>query len=243
MKILILGGTEEARILADQLVKLGHDVTTSLAGRTSAPLQPAGALHVGGFGGAQGLADFLRKNDFDRLVDATHPYSVQMASHAVEAAKANNLRCVRLVRPPWVEPQYAFWNHVPSIDAAALALPAGARVLLTVGHRGLESLLARTDCQFVVRVIEPPEKPLPPHARLLLARPPFFEGAESELLRDEAITHLVTKNSGGVQTEAKLIAAQKLRVSVIMISRPALPPAHEVPTIGRAIAALQLPAP
>jgi precorrin-6A/cobalt-precorrin-6A reductase len=243
MKILILGGTEEARILAEQLVKMGHAVTTSLAGRTSDPLLPAGEVHIGGFGGVQGLADYLKKNGFERLVDVTHPYSVQMASHAAEAAKALGMRCVRLVRPPWVEPQYAFWNHVPSVEAAALALPAGARVLLTMGHRGLESFLARGDCQFVVRTIEPTEKPLPAHARQLIARPPFFEGAESELLKAEAITHLVTKNSGGVQTEAKLLAAQKLRVSVIMIARPALPPAHEVPTIGRAIAALQLSPP
>ena len=243
MKILVLGGTEEARILAEQLVKMGHAVTTSLAGRTSAPLTPPGELHVGGFGGAQGLADFLRKNAFDRLVDATHPYAVKMANHAVEAAKANGLRCVRLVRPAWSEPQYAFWNTVPSPEAAALSLPTGSRVLLTVGHTGLETFLARADCTFLVRVIEPPEKPLPANARLIVARPPFFEGSETELMQSEAVTHLVTKNSGGVQTEAKLNAAQKLRVAVIMIARPALPPAHEVPTVGRAIAALQLVAP
>ncbi|SFZ84296.1 precorrin-6A/cobalt-precorrin-6A reductase [Devosia enhydra] len=243
MKILVLGGTEEARILAEQLVKMGHSVTTSLAGRTSAPLTPPGELHVGGFGGPQGLADFLRKNGFDRLVDATHPYAVQIATNAVDAAKATGMRCVRLVRPAWTEPQYAFWNNVPSPEAAALSLPTGSKVLLTVGHTGLETFLAREDCRFLVRVIEAPEKPLPAHARLIVARPPFFEGAETELIQGEAITHLVTKNSGGVQTEAKLAAAQKLRISVIMIARPALPPAHEVPTVGRAIAALQLTAP
>jgi len=241
MKILILGGTGEARILADKLVKMGHDVTTSLAGRTAAPLLPAGQVHIGGFGGTQGLVDYLKRHEFERLVDATHPYSVVMASHAVDAAKATGLRCVRLVRPPWVEPQYAFWNHVPSFEAAVSAIPSGARVMLTIGHRGLEMFLARTDCSFVVRTIEEPEKPLPAHASLLISRPPFFLGAETELLRSENVSHLVTKNSGGVQTEAKLQAAQVLRVSVIMVARPALPPAHDVPTIGRAIAALQLP--
>jgi precorrin-6A/cobalt-precorrin-6A reductase len=241
MKILILGGTGEARILADKLVRMGHQVTTSLAGRTSAPLLPAGEVHVGGFGGAEGLADFIRRNGFERLVDATHPYAVEIATNAAAAARTLGMRCVRMVRPAWVEPQYAFWNHVPNIEAAVSAIPSGARVMLTVGHTGLEAFLARTDCSFIVRAIEEPERRLPAHASLLVSRPPFFVGAETDLLRREAVSHLVTKNSGGVQTEAKLQAAQVLRVSVIMIARPALPPAHDVPTVGRAIAALQLP--
>jgi len=240
MKILILGGTEEARALADALVQMGHDVTTSYAGRTTDPLQPQGEIRTGGFGGADGLADFLVGNGFQRLVDATHPYSVRIATNAVEAAQRTGIKLVRLTRPVWIEPQYAFWHHVADSQAAADLLPAGARVLLTVGHRSLDIFLKRSDCSFVVRSIEPPEKPLPVHARSLLARPPFFVGAETELMRYEGITHLVTKNSGGVQTEAKLKAAQQLRVAVLMIARPLLPPAHEAPTVGRAIAALHL---
>ncbi|HEY0920973.1 cobalt-precorrin-6A reductase [Devosia sp.] len=240
MKILILGGTEEARTLADALVAMGHDVTTSYAGRTTDPLRPGGEIRAGGFGGGRGLADYLLANSFRRLVDATHPYSVRMATNAVEASRLTGVRLVRLTRPVWIEPQYAFWHHMPNAEATADALPAGARVLLTVGHRNLDVFLRRTDCSFVVRSIEPPEKPLPVTARSLLARPPFFVGAETELMRQEGISHLVTKNSGGVQTEAKLKAAQQLRVAVLMIARPQLPPAHEVPTVGRAIAALHL---
>jgi precorrin-6A/cobalt-precorrin-6A reductase len=240
MRILILGGTEEARQLADALVDRGHDVTLSYAGRTTEPIPPKSHVRVGGFGGAKGLSDFVLANGIERLVDATHPHSVQIAGNAVEAARITGVPLVRLSRPEWPEPQYAFWHHVQSVEEAAAGLPAGARVLLTVGHRGLDTFLTRSDCSFLVRSIEPPERPLPGHAHSLLQRPPFFVGAETELMRSRGITHLVTKNSGGVQTEAKLRAAQELRVAVVMIARPQLPPAKEVPTVGRAIAALRL---
>jgi precorrin-6A/cobalt-precorrin-6A reductase len=240
MRILILGGSEEARQLADQLVLMGHEVTTSLAGRTSDPIMPQGDVRSGGFGGTRGLVEYLRAGGFHRLVDATNPYSVTMAQHAVEAAAQTEIKLVRLQRPPWREPQYAFWHHVQSAEEAAAGLPAGARVLLTVGHTKLEVFLARTDCSFVVRSIEPPERPLPVNAQSLIARPPFFVGGETELMQYEGITHLITKNSGGVQTEAKLKAAQQLRLAIVMIERPKLPEAHEAPTVGRAIAALKL---
>ncbi|MBK8082601.1 MAG: cobalt-precorrin-6A reductase [Devosia sp.] len=240
MRILILGGTEEARLLADRLVAMGHEVTTSLAGRTTDPLLPKGNVRVGGFGGAEGIASFLKSERIDRLVDATHPYATQIKTNAVKAAERAELRLVRLVRPAWHEPQYAFWKHVGSSEEAAAALPRGARALLTVGHTRLEVYLARSDCSFVVRSIEPPDKPLPVNASSIIARPPFFLGGELALLQEQGITHLVCKNSGGVQTEAKLAAALQLRLPVLMIARPTLPPAHEVPTVGQAIAALRL---
>ncbi len=240
MKILILGGTEEARALAEALVQMGHEVTTSLAGRTSDPLVPKGELRIGGFGGPEGLANYLHREGVHRLVDASHPYAVQMAHNAVEAARAANVPLVRLLRPAWTEPQYAFWHHVANSEDAAAGLPPGARVMLTVGHKDLGIFLAREDCTFVVRTIEPMGYDLPPHAETLVSRPPYFVGAETELLQRQAITHLITKNSGGVQTEAKLRAAQQLRIAVVMIARPQLPPANEVMTVGRAIAALKL---
>ena len=240
MRILILGGTEEARLLANQLVSMEHEVTTSYAGRTSDPDLPEGEVRVGGFGGPRGLADYILNNGVQRLVDATHPYSVQIATNAYEAAQFTGVHLIRLIRPPWREPQYAFWHHVQNAEDAAAGLPKGARVLLTVGHRGLDTYLARTDCSFVVRTIEPPERELPVHAQSLIARPPFFVGGETELMQYEGITHLITKNAGGVQTEAKLKAAQQMRLAIVMIARPELPPVHEVPTVGRAIAALKL---
>jgi precorrin-6A/cobalt-precorrin-6A reductase len=240
MKILILGGTEEARLLADRLVAMGHDVTTSLAGRTSAPAAPKGNVRTGGFGGGEALGKYLRDERFDRIVDATHPYATEIKQSAVRAAEMAELRLVRLLRPMWQEPQYAFWKHVASAEEAAQSLPRGARALLTVGHTGLEAYLARTDCSFVVRSIEAPEKPLPVNATSVLARPPFYPQGELALMQEQGITHLVSKNSGGVQTEAKLQAALQLRLPVFMIARPELPPAHEVPTVGQAIAALRL---
>ncbi len=240
MKILILGGSEDARQLADALVGMGHDVTTSFAGKTQAPAALRGNVRSGGFGGPEGLARYLRAEGFERLVDATHPYAVEMSANAVWAAKETGVPLVRLTRPAWVEPQYAFWQHVDSSEDAAAALPPGARALLTVGHKDLSLFLARTDCSFVVRTIEPLEAELPEHASAIVSRPPYYVGAETELLRSTGVTHLITKNSGGVQTEAKLQAALQLRVTVIMIARPERAEAKDVPTVGRAIAALKL---
>jgi len=240
MKILILGGTEEARLLADRLVAMGHEVTTSLAGKTVAPVLPKGSVRTGGFGGADALARYLREEKFDRLVDATHPYAAAIKANAVRAAEAAEVKLVRLTRPEWKEPQYAFWKRVASAEEAAESLPKGARALLTLGNTGLDVFLARTDCSFVVRSIEPPEKPLPVNATSIVARPPFYPQGELALLQEQGITHLVCKNSGGVQTEAKLQAAHQLGLPVFMIARPELPPAHEVPTIGQVIAALRL---
>jgi len=240
MKILVLGGTEEARLLAAQLVKMGHDVTTSLAGRTSEPLLPAGNVRIGGFGGGEALGKFLDAEGFDRLVDATHPYATEIKKNAAIAAEHARLRLVRLTRPAWIEPQYAFWKHFPTAEEAATGLPRGARAFLTVGRGAVPLFLRRTDCSFVIRSIEPPEKPLPVNATSVLDRPPYFFNGELEMLQAQGVTHLVCRNSGGAQTEAKLQAALRLRLPVFMIDRPELPPGYDVPTVGQAIAALRL---
>jgi precorrin-6A/cobalt-precorrin-6A reductase len=238
MNILILGGTGDARDLAARLVALGHRVTTSLAGRTREPILPAGELRVGKFGGVPGLVGYLKAMHFDRLVDATHPYAGLISINAVAAAQQTGIPLVRFMRPAWVEPEGAHWRHVPDLEAAAAALPSGATVLVTSGHEGLEQLLQRDDCRFVVRLIEPPDEDLPRHARLVIARPPYALEAERMLFTREGITHLVTKNSGGSQTEAKLEVARLTGVEVIMVDRPAYGPATEVGSIEIAIAAI-----
>ena len=237
MKILILGGTGEARDLATRLVALGHRVTTSLAGRTRDPILPAGELRVGKFGGVPGLVGYLRAMRFDRLVDATHPYAGLISINAVAAAQQTGIPLVRFMRPGWPEPAGAQWRHVPDLKAAAAALPSGATVLVTSGHEGLDVLLDRDDCRFLVRLIEPPDEDLPRHARLLLSRPPYRLEEERALLTREGITHLLTKNSGGAQTEAKLEAARLAGAEVIMVDRPTYGPAMEVGTIDEAVAA------
>ena len=238
MKILILGGTSEARELAERLVALGHRVTTSLAGRTQHPALPAGDLRVGKFGGIPGLVGYLRAVGIERLVDATHPYAGLISINAVAASQQSGVPLVRFMRPAWVEPAGAGWMHVADLEAAADRLPSGATVLVTTGHEGLETLLARDDCRFVVRLIEEPEIALPRHAKLLLSRPPYRIEDEVALFRREGITHLVTKNSGGGATAAKLDAAQQVGAQVVMIARPVYGPAREVGTVDEAVRAV-----
>ena len=238
MKILILGGTAEARELANRLVGKGHDVITSLAGRTQDPMLPKGGLRMGKFGGIPGLAAYLRAAGIEQLVDATHPYAGQISINAVAAAQAVDLPLLRYMRPAWEQQVGDAWVTVETAAEAAATLPPNADVLLTTGHTGLEHFLARDDCQFVVRTIEAPAMDLPRHASLLQTRPPYGLIDEMALMEREGITHLVTKNSGGKQTAPKLEAARRLGVKVIMIARPVYGPADEVTSIDDAIAAL-----
>lgn len=240
MHILVLGGTAEARELANRLVASGHEVITSLAGRTSDPVLPAGELRVGKFGGIPGLVAYLKAAEIDRLVDATHPYAGLISVNAVAAARASGVPMVRLVRAPWVPAAEDHWTVVPDFENAAATFAPNARVLVSSGHAGLDALLRRDDCWFLVRLIEPPDADLPAHARLLLSRPPYTLSGETELMQEERITHLVTKNSGGEQTRAKLDAARALGIVVTMIARPVYGPAMEAGTVEEAIAALHL---
>lgn len=240
MKILILGGTAEARQLANRLVSLGHEVITSLAGRTQDPILPEGQVRMGPFGGIPGLSAYLRAAHIDRLVDATHPYAGQISINAVAAAQATGVKLVRYMRAEWAAPPGQTWLHVASVQEAADALPAGANVLLTTGHTGLDTFLERSDCRIHVRVIEPPAFELPPHADLIVSRPPYRLEDEKALILSHGVTHLVSKNSGGAQTAAKLEAAHELGVTVIMIGRPAYGPALEVASVEAALAALEL---
>jgi precorrin-6A/cobalt-precorrin-6A reductase len=242
MRILILGGTAEARELAERLLGMGHDPITSLAGRTQDPVKPPGALRVGKFGGIPGLVGYLKAHRIDRLVDATHPYAGLISINAVGASNAAGVPLVRYMRPAWSEPEGANWIHVTDLAAAARGLPTNAQVLVTTGHDDLDALLRRDDCEFVVRLIEEPDAPLPRHAKLVISRPPHTVVSETALMKVEDITHLVTKNSGGWQTHAKLEAAKALGVTVLMVARPVYPPAREVATIDDAIASLHLDA-
>jgi precorrin-6A/cobalt-precorrin-6A reductase len=238
MRILILGGTAEARELAGRLVALGHAVTTSLAGRTSSPVLPAGELRVGKFGGIPGLVGYLNAMRFDRLVDATHPYAGLISSNAGAAAQQSGIPLVRFMRPEWAEPAGADWVHVPDVDGAAAALPRNATALITTGHEGLDKLLARDDCRLIVRLIEAPQMALPRQAQLVLDRPPYSLPHELALCRRYGVTVLVTKNSGGEQTVAKLEAARELGAQVIMIDRPVYGRAQEVGSVDEAVTAV-----
>lgn len=240
MNILILGGTSEARQLASRLVALGHEVTTSLAGRTQDPILPEGGLRMGPFGGVAGLCAYLRAAGVERLVDATHPYAGLMSINAAAAAEETGIRLVRYMRPPWTPQPGQDWIMAGSAQEAADCLPGNAKVLLTTGHAGLETYLRREDCFFLVRVIEAPDMELPPHALLIQTRPPYGLDDEIALMRGHGVTHLISKNSGGAQTSAKLEAARQADVRVIMIARPHYGPALEVDSIEAALTALDV---
>ena len=220
-KILILGGTRDARQLAFRLIHAGHDVTTSFAGVTEHPIQPEGKVRVGGFGGAAGLRHYLVTENYNVLVDATHPFAAQISANAVDAA--GNIALVRLERPAWVARPEDHWINVADISAAVDALPPQAKVMLTIGRKEVAPFVTRPDISGVARMIEPTSIPLPAIWKLILERPPFSLASEIAVLRENGITHIVSKNAGGGETEMKLIAARNLNIPVVMIARPFKP--------------------
>ncbi|MER5991616.1 cobalt-precorrin-6A reductase [Streptomyces viridosporus] len=236
--ILVLGGTTEARELATELTaRPGTRVTTSLAGRVARPGAVAGEVRVGGFGGAEGLARWLREQRVDAVVDATHPFARTMTAHAARAAATTGVPLVVLRRPGWHPGPRDDWHPVPSLHAAADLLPRlGHRVLLTTGRLGLAAFAHLTKTRFVVRSVEPPEPPLPPHTHVLLDRGPYTVAGETALLREHRIDVLVTKDSGAAATSAKLTAARDLGLPVVVVRRPPLP--DGVATVPDAAAAL-----
>ena len=220
-RILILGGTKEAAELAGALSDAGRDVTTSLAGRTKEPKPLSGAVRIGGFGGVEGLAKWLSDNKITRLIDATHPFARQMSRNAEEAAKIANVAFEVHQRPPWTRIPGDHWIEVDDISAAVKALPEGARVLLALGRQYIAPFAARENVFFLIRMVDPPDAPLPfAEHELLLSRP--HEDAEDEkaLLQDKGITHIVCRNSGGEGAYAKIAAARALGLPVIMIDHP-----------------------
>ncbi|MEU3512048.1 cobalt-precorrin-6A reductase [Streptomyces longwoodensis] len=244
--VLVLGGTTEARELAAVLAaRPGVRVTTSLAGRVSRPGALDGEVRTGGFGGAGGLAAWIRDEDVAAVVDATHPFAAGITANAARAAVDTGRPLVVLRRPGWTPGPGDRWHDVPSLEAAAALLPSlGRRAFLTTGRLGLATFAHVTDVHFVVRSVEPPEPPLPPDTRLVLARGPFTLADELALLRTHRVDVLVTKDSGGAATSPKLTAARTLGLPVVVVRRPALPDGvTAVPDVVGALERLGLAAP
>jgi precorrin-6A/cobalt-precorrin-6A reductase len=266
VRILILGGTGEARALAAGLVARGTDVISSLAGRVREPRLPAGRVRIGGFGGADGLAAFLKEEGITHVIDATHPFAGTITANAARATGETGVPRLVLRRPEWdADPS---WEPVADIhEAAALvrnwpgaSVPAvhdgpavtavlegptaaaavrgspGEVVFLTTGRRDLAAFSDDREHRFLVRTVDPPDGPVPSRTTLILDRGPYTVAGETGLMRDHGIGLLITKNSGGPLTAAKLEAARDLGVHVIVVQRPPLPPGSvTVPTVVEAL--------
>ncbi|CAM5387719.1 Cobalt-precorrin-6A reductase OS=Streptomyces alboniger OX=132473 GN=CP975_27595 PE=4 SV=1 [Streptomyces alboniger] len=224
--MLILGGTTEGRRLAELLAGTGPRVTSSLAGRVAAPRKPPGEVRVGGFGGAEGLAAWLREHCVDVLIDATHPFAGTISFNAARAAASAHVPLLALRRPGWVASEGDDWHPVGSLEQAARVLPGlGERVFLTSGRMGLAAFAGPglDALWFLVRSVDAPEPPLPARVEVLLDRGPFTLEGERELLRRHRIDVVVTKDSGGAATAPKLAAAREAGVPVVIVRRPRAP--------------------
>lgn len=237
--VLILGGTTEGYALAERMAALSWvRPLSSLAGRTASPRRPAGAVRIGGFGGAEGLAAWLAAEGVAAVVDATHPFAARMGWNAAQACAVVGCPLLRLARPAWTPGPGDAWHLVDDWPQAVAVLQdlAARRVLLALGRQDLAPFAGLTSAWFLIRSVEAPD-PLPPFAaaEVLCARGPFSLAEETALLRDHRIDALVCKNSGGTATDAKLAAARALGVRVVMRNRPPRPQTETVATVAAAL--------
>ena len=236
--ILLLAGTAEARALSHRIAAIGRPLTTALAGATTAPAAHGGTLRTGGFGGAEGLAGWLRENRATALIDATHPFAARISANAAQAAKATGTHYVQLVRPPW--PQRQCWRVAEDLQAAADAIAPGARALLATGHRSATTFAHRRDITAHIRVIDPQPAP-PPIGAWLVSPPPHDHAAETATFKRLGIDTLVARNSGGQSGTAKLDVAEALGITTIVVAPPPLPDGARVHSIQEALAWISQP--
>lgn len=221
-RVLVLGGTGEARRLATALADEGVDVLSSLAGRVADPVLPPGEVRIGGFGGTAGLTAWLQANPVRAVVDATHPFAATMTASAAAAAALTDVPLLRVQRPGWTPEPGDDWRWVDSMEQAAAAVAGFGSVFLTTGRTSLGAFAGLT-ARCLVRSVDPPEPPLPVRTVAVLARGPFTVEEELALLREHAIDVVVTKDSGGAMTAAKLTAARVLGIPVVLVRRPPVP--------------------
>ncbi|WP_242717942.1 cobalt-precorrin-6A reductase [Microcoleus vaginatus] len=246
-RLLILGGTGDAAELAARASQIAEiEVVSSLAGRTQQPFTPkTGTVRIGGFGGAAGLAQFLlvsaalgEDRPIDLLIDATHPFAAQISANAAVAAAECNVPYLMLVRPAWERVEGDRWIEVAGHSEAAKALLGQSqRVFLTIGRQELAAFAGLDAIWFLMRAIDPPALNSPiPNGKLLLARGPFSLEDERQLLLEYQIDTIVSKNSGGGATYAKIVAARELGIPVVMVQRPPIADVEQVADVAGAIA-------
>jgi precorrin-6A/cobalt-precorrin-6A reductase len=233
-RLLLLAGTAEARALADRIAPHVR-LVVALSGATRHPAPYPGEVRTGGFGGAEGLADFLRRRRIDAVIDATHPFADRISANAATASAGQGLPYLHLRRPPWESGAGEVWRHHPDLAAALRSLPPRARPFLATGAGTVAALDSLPRLQVLLRSIEPlPD--LPRWITHVRARPPFTVESEVELLVEFGATHVVSRNSGGASGREKLDAAALLGLPVLMIDRPP-PPAGgtQVATVAAAL--------
>ncbi|WP_242128339.1 cobalt-precorrin-6A reductase [Sphingobium sp. Sx8-8] len=235
--ILILGGTTEASALASALAERGERAVLSYAGRTGQPRAQPVPVRVGGFGGVAGLVDYLRGEGVTHLVDATHPFAATMSGHAVAAAREAGIAHIMLTRPPWVAGEGDRWTHVPDISAAVDALGGKAkRIMLALGRMHVDRFGAQPQHHYLLRFVDAPDQaPALPRHSLIVDRGPFTVDGDMGLMREHGIELIVSKNAGGDGAEAKLTAARRLGLSVLMIDRPPCPAARVTHEVGEVL--------
>jgi precorrin-6A/cobalt-precorrin-6A reductase len=234
LKVLLLGGTSEAAQLAERLSAMpGVSATLSLAGRTANPRASALPVRVGGFGGAAGLADYLKREGIALVIDATHPFAANISNNAVAACEATGVSLIALDRPAWQKTAGDDWEEFDTVEAAVAALPkAPQRLFSGLGRSSLAALCAAPQHHYVIRVVDeiapPPELP---HATIIAARGPFRTEDDTALFQGHAIQCVLAKNAGGDAAYAKIAAARKLGLKVYMICRPAVSVRPTVTTV------------
>jgi precorrin-6A/cobalt-precorrin-6A reductase len=238
-RVLILGGTTEARLLGERLVRrVGLDVTLSLAGRTASPAPHAVPVRIGGFGGADGLVDYIAKERVDALIDATHPYATMISENASAAARQTGVPFVMLRRAPWTAVAGDRWIELDDTRAAVHALgKASRRVFVTLGRNDLAPFAGAPQHFYLVRSVDPVDPPLPlPRVRYVTERGPFSEAHDHALMTEHKIDIVIAKNSGGSAAYGKIAAARALGVEVIILRRPQALDGPAVQTLDDAIA-------
>jgi precorrin-6A/cobalt-precorrin-6A reductase len=235
--LLILGGTTEARALAEKVSEAGVPSIYSYAGRTAEPVTLPIPTRIGGFGGEDGLATYLRQTGITHVIDATHPFAEIISRNAVNACARAGVPLIGFTRPAWEPEDGDTWINAPDLHVAVAALDTEPqRIFLAIGRKEIGLFATKPQHFYLLRLVDAPKTPPPfPNHEVVVAKGPFDAGEDLALLREHRIGLIVAKNSGGDGARAKIVAARKLGVPILMIDRPALPDRHETHVLGEVL--------